>query len=241
MDVSNFLPFMATVITLFFAGSVFLRYFRRKGPHLLLWGIGLVLFAAGTFSETYLSLQWSPFLLRVWYLSGAMLTAAWLGQGTIYLLVRKPGVAHVLTAVLAVLSLIALLAVFSAPLEAAAFKTHVPISSQYKSILTRSSLIVVLTVVLNLYGTLGLVGGAVWSSWLFWRKRVLPNRVVGNIFIALGGLIPAGAGTLIKLGLGDWLYLSELLGAAIMFAGFWLATQPQPMEQEERAPAAAGA
>src|SRR5436190_16660986 len=113
MDISNFLPFMATVITLFFAGSVLLRYFQRKGLHLLLWGVGLLLYAAGTFSETYLSLHWSPFLLRVWYLSGAMLTAAWLGQGTIYLLIRKPGVAHVLTAVLAVLSVIALVGVFS--------------------------------------------------------------------------------------------------------------------------------
>src|SRR6185436_3969553 len=241
MDVSHVFPFIATVVTLAFAGSVLARYFQRKGLHLLLWGIGLVLFAAGTFAETYLSLQWSPLLLRVWYLSGAMLTAAWLGQGTIYLLIRKPGVAHTLTAVLAVLSVIALFGVFRAPLDASAFKASVPISSQYKAILTRSGLIVLLTIVLNIYGTLGLVGGAVWSSWLFWRKRVLPNRVVGNLFIALGGLIPAGAGTLIKLGLGDWLYLSELLGAAIMFAGFWLATQPQPVDQEERAPAAAGA
>jgi len=239
MDVSHVFPFIATVVTLAFAGSVLARYFQRKGLHLLLWGIGLVLFAAGTFAETYLSLQWSPLLLRVWYLSGAMLTAAWLGQGTIYLLIRKPGVAHVLTAVLAVLSVIALVGVFSAPLNASAFKTSVPISSQYKEIMTRSGLIVLLTIVLNIYGTLGLVGGAVWSSWLFWRKRVLPNRVVGNIFIALGGLFPAGAGTFIKLGLGDWLYLSELLGAAIMFAGFWLATQPQPMD--EPAPATASA
>src|SRR5262245_25834444 len=121
MDVSNFLPFMATVVTLFFAGSVLLRYFKRKGLHLLLWGIGLVLYAAGTFSETYLSLQWSPLFLRVWYLSGAMLTAAWLGQGTIYLLVRKPGVAHALTAALVILSVIALVGVFSAPLDASAF------------------------------------------------------------------------------------------------------------------------
>src|ERR1051326_4450125 len=149
MDVSNFLPFIATLITLLFAGSVLLRYFKRKGLHLLLWGIGLVLYAAGTFSETYLSLQWSPFFLRLWYVSGAMLTAAWLGQGTIYLLIRKPGVAHVLTAVLAVLSVIALIAVFSAPLNPSAFKLGEPISSQYKDILTRGGLIVLLTIVLN--------------------------------------------------------------------------------------------
>ena len=38
----------------------------------------------------------------------------------------------------------------------------------------------------NIYGLLTLVGGAIWSAYLFWRKRVLPNRVIGNVLIAAG-------------------------------------------------------
>lgn len=239
MDILHVLPFVSTAITVAFAGAVFSRYLKGKRLHSLMWGIGLLLYAAGTFSEAYLALGWSDFLLRMWYLSGAMLTAAWLGQGTIYLLVRRPGVAHVLTAILALVSLVAIGAVFTAPVSAAAFHTGVPISTTYKTIMTRSGLIVLLTILLNIYGTITLVGGAIYSAFLFWRKRVLPNRVIGNVFIAAGALMPAAGGTFIKLGLGDWLYLSELLGAAIMFLGFWLATQPQPAEEPTRAAAPA--
>jgi hypothetical protein len=205
---------------------VFSRYFRRRGPHLLLWGIGLALYALGTFTEAYLALSWSPLMLRLWYLCGAMLTAAWLGQGTVYLLIRRRGVAHALLALLLIASVAAIAGVFAAPLDASAFHLGIPISSQYKDILTRSGLLVLLTILLNIYGTVGLIGGAAWSAYLFWRKRVLPNRVIGNMFIAVGALFPAGAGTFIQLGLADWLYLSEMLGATLMFAGFWLATQP---------------
>ena len=232
MDIVHLLPFLSTGITLLFTSAVFGRYFQRhRRPHLLLWGIGLALYAIGTFAEAYLAVSWSPLMLRLWYLSGAMLTAAWLGQGTVYLLIRKPGVAHALTALLVVVSVVAIGGIFTAPLDASAFRLDVPISSQYKAILTRSGLIVLLTILLNIYGTVGLMGGALWSAYLFWRKQVLPNRVLGNVFIAVGAFFPASAGTLIKLGFADWLYLSELLGAALMFLGFWLATQPQPADK----------
>ena len=77
MDIVHLLPFLSTGITLLFTAVVFGRYFRRhRRPHLLLWGIGLTLYAIGTFAEAYLAVSWSPLLLRLWYLSGAMLTAA---------------------------------------------------------------------------------------------------------------------------------------------------------------------
>ncbi len=231
MDGLRWLPFVSTIITLAFAAAVFSRYFQRhRRPHLLMWGIGLTLYALGTFSEAYLALSWSAVLLRLWYLAGAMLTAAWLGQGTVYLLMRKPGAANTLTGVLLVASVLAAAAVFLAPVHATSFQVGVPISSQYKALLDRTGPMILLTILLNIYGTLTLVGGALWSAWLFFRKRVLLNRVVGNVFIAAGALLPASAGTFIRLGMGDWLYVSELLGAALMFFGFWFATQPQPAD-----------
>ncbi len=241
MDLLHTLPFISTVITLAFAGAVFYRFLKGRRWHTLAWSFGLLLYAAGTFSEAYLALAWSPFILRLWYLSGAMLTAAWLAQGSVYLLVRKARVAHGLALALAVVSLAALGLVALAPLDAAGFQPGVAISTQYKDLLTRTRPMVILTVLLNIYGTLGLVGGAAYSAWLFWRKHVLLNRMLGNILIAVGGLFPAAAGTLIRVGLGDWLYISELLGAAIMFVGFTLATQTQTAPKEQTAPAPARA
>jgi hypothetical protein len=98
---------------------------------------------------------------------------------------------------------------------------------QYKETLTRNSLIILLTILLNLYGTITLVGGAIYSAFLFWRKKVLANRMYGNILIAAGALSPALGGTFLRTGLIDFLYLSELIGAILMFVGFILATSGQ--------------
>ena len=239
MDLNHLLPFVSTVITFCFAAAVLNRYRLGRKPHSLMWGIGLVLYGIGTLAEAYLALRWNSGLLRLWYLCGAMLTAAWLGQGTIYLLIRKPGVANSMAAALALISLVAAWAVFTAPVNGASFQAGVPLSTQYKELLGRTGLMIGLTILLNIYGTITLVGGALWSAWLFARKRVLPNRVLGNIFIAVGALLPASAGTFIRLGWGDWLYASELFGAALMFLGFWLATQPQPADRPARVAARA--
>lgn len=233
----HLLPFTSTLITAAFAVAVFSRYFRRGGTHLLFWGMGLTLYGLGTFSEAFLGLAWSPFMLRVWYICGAMLTAAWLGQGTLYLLVRKPGVAHSFAIGLTIVSAVALVSVFLAPTTKMAYDTGLPASVQYKDILMRNSLMIVLTIVLNIYGTILLVGGALYSAFLFWRKRVLAHRVIANVLIAAGALLPASAGTFVKLGLADWLYVSELLGAILMFIGFLQATSQQPVRAPMAQPA----
>jgi hypothetical protein len=82
----------------------------------------------------------------------------------------------------------------------------------------------------NIYGLLTLVGGAIWSAFLFWRKRVLPNRVLGNVLIAAGALSIGSASTLTRLGYGGLLYVGELIAAVLMFTGFLVAARPQPEE-----------
>jgi hypothetical protein len=228
----QYIPLISTIISFVFAISVFNRYRLRKGTHLLYWGIGLVLYGLGTLSEVILAINFSPIILKLWYLCGAMLTAAWLGQGTVYLLVRKPGVARAMAIGLWIVSLAAVLLVILAPLSASAtvYEVTQPASAQYKDILTRSGWIILLTILLNIYGTITLVGGAIYSAYLFWRKRVMLNRVVGNILIAAGALMPATAGFFVQAGLVDWLYISELLGVILMYIGFLQATASRPVQ-----------
>ena len=224
----HYLSILSTFVTLIFAIAVFDRYHRRGGKHLFLWGIGLVLYGLGTLTEAILAFTFNPLAIRLWYLCGAMLTAAWLGQGTVHLLVRKRGAAPALTILIAVISLIAFGLVLLAPVTptAAGFDTSQPVSAQYKDILTRNDGIVALTFLLNIYGTLTLVGGAIYSAFLFWRKRILVHRMAGNILIAVGALLPAMAGSFIKIGLVDMLYVSEFMGVVLMYSGFILATTP---------------
>jgi hypothetical protein len=238
----NYLPLLSTIITFVFAVAVLARWRHKKHRHLLLWGIGLILYGLGTMSEVILSVTFNPWVLKLWYLTGAMLTAAWLGQGTIYLLVRKRGVANALMVALGLISLLAVILVTLAPVTpaAAAYNTNLPASEQYKDILVRSGLITLLTIVLNIYGTIALVGGALYSAYLFWRKSILVNRMLGNLLIAAGALMPAMAGSFIKAGLVDWLYISELLGVVLMYAGFMLATATQPVKPPQPAPISPG-
>jgi hypothetical protein len=228
-------PLLSTPVTFAFTAAVFLRYLDRRGPHLLLWSFGLLLYGLGTLSEVLLSLGFNGFILKLWYLTGAMLTAAWLGQGSLHLLVRKPRLAWTLTTLLALISLAAAGLILSAPITSAAanFNPATPVSTQYKTILIRSTGVTVLTILLNIYGTLTLVGGALFSAFLFWRKQVLFNRLLGNILIAAGALFPALAGSMVKAGLVDALYLSELAGAIIMFIGFLLATSRSAVRQPQ--------
>lgn len=226
----HYISIVSTIVTLIFALAVFIRYRRRGGTHLLLWGVGLVFYGLGTLSEAIMIFTFHPLALRVWYLTGAMLTAAWLGQGTVHLLVRRRGVASTLTVILTLVSLVSAVLILVAPVEgAAAFNLNEPVSAQYREILVRSGAVVLLTILLNIYGTLGLVGGALYSSFIFWRKRVLADRMLGNILIAAGALMPAMAGSMLKAGLADWLYVSEFVGVVLMYAGFLKATATRPV------------
>ena len=235
----HILPFLSTLVTLTFAAAVFRRYLIKHGTHLLIWSIGLLFYGIGTLAEIILGFTFSSLMLKLWYLSGAMLTAAWLGQGTIHLLVRKGSLAWALTGILVFLSLLAATLVLASSLTPAAGTYNITkaISSQYKDILTRGGLTIALTIVLNIYGTLTLIGGAIYSAFIFWRKHVLLNRMIGNILIAIGAMAPAMAGSFVKLGWVDALYLSELIGVVLMYIGFIQATT---IPARETVPAAAG-
>jgi hypothetical protein len=222
----QYIPYLSTLVTLVFTISVFRRFWLRRTPYLFIWAIGLFLYGVGTLCEVILGWTFSGVVLKLWYLCGAMLTAAWLGQGTIHLLLKRNHSAFILSGLLAVASALAAFLVFQAPIQpvALAYKISQPISSQYQNILSQSGLIIFLTILLNTYGTLALVGGAFYSSFIFWRKHVLFHRMIGNILIALGAFAPALGGSFVRLGLPDWLYVAELIGVILMYIGFMQAT-----------------
>lgn len=264
MSVNHILPFLSTLIMLVFTISVMQRYFVRRQAHFLFWGIGLAMFGVGSFAEAYLALAWNKWVFFAWYLFGAALNAAWLGHGTLYLLVRKHWV-HAVSALLVVGSLFAGYLMLQAmpKLDESIFTTDKIISEQYgtkaleegetaptgaltinttyrgeevtavRGLLPLGTSVRLTTPFFNIYGLLTLVGGAIYSAFLFWRKRVMPNRVVANVLIAAGALLIGFASTLTRLGYGEYLYLGELFSAILMYAGFQLAAKPQPYEMVE--------
>ncbi len=241
MSIHQFLPFISTVIMVIFTVSVLQRYVVRRQAHFLFWGIGLAMFGAGSFAEAYFAaVGWSAPVFFLWYFFGAALNAGWIGHGTLLLLVRKRW-RHVLTALLVAGSLVAAVFMFQAMalLDPSGFDRSLPISEQYKSIMPpidAGGTVRMSTPFFNIYGLITLVGGALYSAWLFLRKHVLPNRVIGNVLIAAGALSIGAASTLTRLGYGEYLYLGELVAAVLMYAGFVVASKPATEEERQAQP-----
>lgn len=218
----------ATLVALVFAGAVFERYRHRQANHLLFWALGAFLFGIGALAETILSVGYSPLALKAWYLTGAMLTAPWLGQGTVALLVRKRRIASTLTTILFVLSIFSFELIRAAPLVDAVYDPSVVVNEQYREVLLRNGVIVFLTIILNIYGTFTLGGGAIYSAYLFWRKQILAHRVRGNVLIAAGAILPASGGVSILARVVDWHSWSIFLGVILLYAGYLQATIRPP-------------
>lgn len=237
MSVNLILPFLSTLVMFAFTAYVLQRYFVRRRLSFLFWGLGLAMFGIGSLSEALLTSGWNDWVFFAWYLFGAVLNPAWIGQGTVYLLVKKRR-AHVLTAILVAASVIVaiMLLLVMPDLNSAIFSPDTAISEQYKDIMPAISdggYVRLTPIPFGMYGLVTLVGGALWSSYLFWRKRVMPNRVVGNILIAVGALVIASASTLTGLGSGQLLYAGELVSAILMFTGFLVAGAPRPQPEME--------
>jgi hypothetical protein len=234
MDFLALVPFCSSVISFVFAFLVFRRYLARHGTHLLLWSVGMVFYGLGGFSEAFYGFfGWNPFVFRLWYLFGAILVAAWLGQGTVYLLI-KTRTAHILMALLVLGSLYAAVRVFGAQIDPALMTTSLHTGSELSGRAIVTPGVRTLTPFFNLYGTLTLVGGALYSAWIFWRKRVLLHRAIGNVLIATGAILPAFGGTFSRFGITGALYISELLGAILLFIGFMQAVRPIKEEAAAR-------
>ena len=237
---NTIIPFISSIVSFIFAVIIFKRYANRRGTHLLIWGIGMVFYGIGGFCEAYYgAFGWNPLIFRMWYLFGAILVAAWLGQGTVYLLAKRNW-ANALAALLILGSVYAAFRVFTAELDPTLMTSSVHTGSELSGHAIVTSGIRTLTPIFNLYGTVTLVGGAVYSAYIFWRKRILLNRTLGNLLIAVGALAPAFGGAFSRFGIPGALYYGEFFGAILLFAGFIRATTPMKNAEPQPAPTPAG-
>ncbi len=237
---NTIIPFLSSIVSFVFAVIIFKRYADRRGTHLLIWGIGMVFYGIGGFCEAYFgALGWNPLIFRLWYLFGAILVAAWLGQGTVYLLAKRNW-ANALALILILGSIYAAFRVFNAELDPTLMTSSTHTGSELSGHAIVTSGIRTLTPIFNLYGTVALVGGAIYSAYIFWRKRILLHRTIGNLMIAVGALAPAFGGAFSRFGIPGALYYGEFFGAILLFAGFIRATTPMKNTEPQPGPTPAG-
>ncbi len=225
----------ATLLSVAFAMFTYERWLGRHRRHELVWTIALVMFALGSFGLWLgAALGWSEWSFKVFFLFGAILNVPFLALGTVYLLggQRRGDVA---TAV------VSLLGAFAAGIVVATPLTH-PIGG---STLPQGSAVfglgprIAAGVGSGVAATVIFVG-AIWSAvrLLAGRRRsrsadapTIPagRLAAANLVIAGGTLILSAGGILNStVDAMNAFSVSLVVGIAVIFAGFLLASSPAP-------------
>jgi hypothetical protein len=222
------LAFLATAIATLFAEATFVRWTRKRSPHLGAWTISLALFAVASGALAVgVSTGWDKGTFRVFFLAGAVLTVPWLALGTVALLLSPTTTRRVRTAVI-FFSGLSVGVMLSAPMIAVS-GTEIPIGSDVFGPLPR-----VLAAIGSGVGAIVVIAGSVVSIFRFARDRTNPHagRMVGaNVLITIGVVVLSSGGLLQGLvGHDEAFALTLTIGIAIIYAGFLIAegrTRPE--------------
>ena len=223
------LPVAAALVAALFCVLLLRSFRRRPAGQKALWAAGFALFAAASASEALAQRAgWSPGLFRAYYLAGGVLTVAYLGAGSAWLLLARRA-RDVMVGGLAVASAAALAAVLLASIDAGALAATPSGRPPENDALGGHAFL--WAIALNSLGTLFLVGGSIYS---ILRRQ----RVRANVWIGGGALIVALATGLSRTGHYEFVYLGQLVGIALMFSGFTFvgrAPQRRTAERPEQA------
>ncbi len=225
-DLVHYLPLVTTALAAVFAVVLF-RHWRAKPDrkYLLWWTVGVVMYGLGTLAESITTLfEWSEPVFRMWYITGALMGGVFLAQGVVYLLLPEK-TADRLTRILLAYLAVATVLVLIVPVDASLAEPH-----RLSGEVMEWSWVRLLTPVVNLYAVFWLVGGAIWSALRYWRSSIgTARRVWGNVAIAVGAILPGIGGSAARTGRVEVLYVTELIGLALIFLGYRIiVTDPGP-------------
>ena len=207
-------PFLTAAVSAAFAVAVALRYARSRRSALLAWAGGLALFAiaalAGAVAQSGGATDTE---YRIFYAFGGIMNVAWLAVGTVLLVAPRFSLAAIIAA--AALSLAAIYGVAVTPV-------NLQVALDTGKGFPDGSLPRILAAIGSGVGSLVLIGGALWSAFVFLRRRHNGRRALSNVVIAAGVLIVAAGGTVAFTGTSGILELTNLIGVSVMFVGFLL-------------------
>lgn len=218
------LPTGAGIVSAVFALTLGRLWARGPRSHMVAWSIALALFAIASLAAGVSMLtKWTPESFRLYYLFGAIINVPVLALGTIYLLGPRK-LAHACAIGVAIASMVAAVAVFTADLNTAGLRVQgIPSSREVAPDLIRT-----LSRYYSFGGFFVVVAGALWSAWRLARKReeMLRRLALANVLIATGTFVVAVGSGFARYGQGAPFALGLLAGVSLMFVGFRM-TRPR--------------
>ena len=205
-----------------FFALVFRQYLMRRRMHQLAWAIGLLFYAVAAAMEAWSESSgvWNPTVYRIYIVLAASLVG-FLGLGTLYLVARKRRWGDYYFVFLIACVIVFFVGTFTVQLDMAKLVPGITVGGQ--ALGASLSFPRVMSLPINITGTILLFGGALWSIVRFARRREFGYRVWANVLIAAGAAVLAALGSRARLGDTTGLYPAEMVAAALMLAGFLLA------------------
>ncbi|MCB0655805.1 MAG: hypothetical protein KDC57_06695 [Saprospiraceae bacterium] len=212
----HFIPILTTILAIYFFIQIFRHYQSKKSAQYLLWWmLGVLTYGMGTLAESINTLfgvmSWN---VTYWYIVGALLGGFPLAQGTVYLLL-KPKPARLLGIVFSSLIVIAAICVVLSPVD-----TTVLADGRLSGKALTWQWVRYFSPLINLYSFVFLFGGAIYSAIKYYRDARNDVRFLGNVFIAIGALLPGIGGSFTRMGYVEVLYVTELLGLLSIYYGY---------------------
>jgi len=226
IQVSHYLPTLSTLISAMFAVVILSRYSaNRQARHLLWWGIGIAVYGAGTAVESLTTLfGWNVIFFKFWYIVGALLGGAPLAIGTIYLLFGKRA-GDLAVAILAIVAGTTSVFVILSPVN-----YNLVDATVLNSKVLGWQKIRLVSPFVNSLAALFLIGGAFYSAGRWFRHRDTRHRFIGNLYIAIGAILPGVGGMFSRMGHTEVLYLGELIGIIMIWIGYgYCRRNPKPV------------
>jgi hypothetical protein len=212
----HYIPIATTLFSIYFLVILYRHWQQKKeAMYIFWWMLGVLFYGAGTVTESINTLAgFSVANFRAWYILGALLGGAPLAQGTVYLLLKRK-TANILSAILITIVLVAAFLVILSPVHPELIENN-----RMTGKILEWKFVRFITPFINLYAFTFLVGGAVYSAIKYAKDKQFRNRFLGNIFIAIGGLLPGIGGSFTKFGFIEVLYVTEFVGLLFIFLGY---------------------
>jgi hypothetical protein len=216
----EYIPILTTLFSAYFAVEMWKHFQTRKKTYLFWWFLGVVCFGLGTLTESvHALLGYTDINFRLWFILGALLGGFPLAQGSVYLLMPRK-FAHAGTVLNLLLVITGSIAILLSPIPAEAAEAGQLTGKNFSWQWVRS-----FSPIINSYSFVFLVGGAVYSAIHYYRNSVRNPLFLGNIFIAIGGLLPGIGGSYARFGYVEVLFVTELLGILLIYLGYRLVKQ----------------